>query len=128
MEYSHTASKFRKVTVYGSIIAIILVTISVGTIFYVTHQHTKSTDDMNNITFIKKQIGLLYLLPTNEEPALATVTDKTKLASNFAGKVEDGDKILIYEKNGKAIVYRPSINKIVDVEPVQIDNVDTLKK
>ena len=83
---------------------------------------------MNNVTVIKKRVGILYQLPTDEEPALATVTDKAKLESTFAGKVENNDKILIYEKNAKAIVYRPSINKIVDVEPVQIDAVNSLKK
>ncbi len=77
---------------------------------------------------VKSRVGALYLLPTNEDPALATVTDSSKLSSSFAGKVQNGDKILFYEKNNRAIIYRPSLNKVVDIVTVQIDAVNTLNK
>ncbi|MEO6761593.1 MAG: hypothetical protein ABI220_04440 [Candidatus Saccharimonadales bacterium] len=77
--------------------------------------------DLDNVQAIMQDISKHYLLPTNETPALATVTDSKKVQSAFAGKVEDGDKILIYQTNRKAVVYRPSIDRIVDVEPVSID-------
>ena len=129
MKYSgNSAHKGSKSVIIISSIGLILLVIGISSVLFVFRQHGKQQDDMNNVTVIKKRVAVLYQLPTNEEPALATVTDKAKLESTFAGKVENDDKILIYEKNGKAIVYRPSINKIVDVEPVQIDNVDTLKK
>lgn len=77
--------------------------------------------NLNTVTAVEEKVSQLYALPSDETPALATVTDSKKLSSSFAGKVQNGDKLLIYQKNGKAIVYRPSLNKIVDVEPVTID-------
>ena len=41
---------------------------------------------------------------------------------SFFTLAEIGDKVLIYTKFGKAILYRPSINKIVEVVSVGIDN------
>lgn len=79
------------------------------------------TQNLNSVNVIKSRVSRLYELPSNEEPALATVTNSQKLTSIFSGKVKDGDRVLIYQKNKKAIVYRPSLNKIVDVEPVTID-------
>lgn len=87
----------------------------------------KQQPDLNNVNTIISRAGNIYVLPTNETPALATVTDNSKISSSFAGKVENGDKILIYQNNRKAIVYRPGINKIVDVEPVQLDPVEPVK-
>lgn len=89
--------------------------------------HKKQNEDLNNVATIKALVGSLYLLPANEEPALATVMDSSKLSSSFAGKVQNGDKILFFENNNRAIVYRPSVNKIVVVEPLQIDAVDKIK-
>jgi len=66
-----------------------------------------------------------YLLPTNETPALATVTDTKKLTTPFLKNAKDGDEILIYQKNQIAIIYRPSIDRIIAVGPVTIDTPPT---
>ncbi len=110
---------------------IIILVICIGLVVIVSATflffHKKQNADMNSVDTIKARVGVLYLLPTDEEPALATVTDSSKLSSSFAGKVQNGDKILFYEKNNRALVYRPGINKVVIVEPLQIDTVDKLK-
>ena len=67
-----------------------------------------------------EKISSLILLPQGEEPTVATVADKTKLDSQpFFKDALNGDKVLIYAKAGVAILYRPSLNKIVTVAPVQ---------
>lgn len=75
---------------------------------------------------IKELVGKLsklVVLPADEEPVVATVTDKEKLKDQpvFA-RAENGDKILIYSKAQKAYIYRPSTNLLVDVVPVNIGN------
>lgn len=68
-----------------------------------------------------EKVGKLILLPTGETPQIATVSDKTKLSGqNFFANAENGDKVLIYYQAKKAILYRPSINKIVEVGPIEI--------
>jgi hypothetical protein len=63
-------------------------------------------------------------LPANETPSLATVTNKEALSKTqlFFASAENGDKLLIYAKAMKAILYRPSTDKIIEVEPIVLNN------
>ncbi len=67
------------------------------------------------------EVGKLMILPSNETPTVATVNDKDKLKGQaFFATAQNGDKVLIYTGIKKAILYRPSIHKIVDVVPVAV--------
>lgn len=62
-------------------------------------------------------------LPSDEQPTVATVSDPNKLKDQpfFAGAEKD-DKLLIYTNSKKAIIYRPSTNKIINVGPIAISD------
>ncbi len=80
-----------------------------------------SNDPQVEAEKIIKEVGSIYLLP-DEVPTLATVSDKTQLADQvFFQKAENGDKVLIYKTASIAILYRPSIGKIINVGPVTLD-------
>ena len=69
------------------------------------------------------EVGKLYALPEGEEPSVATVSDKSKLADQpFFAKAENGDVTLIYANAKLAILYRPTTKQIVNVSAVTIDN------
>lgn len=70
---------------------------------------------------VEREVGRHYLLPTNEQPALVTVEDESKVTSPFLKQAKNGDKILIYANAKIVIIYRPSIDRIVAVGPVLID-------
>jgi len=56
-----------------------------------------------------------------EQPTIATVTDKEKLASfSFFSQAQIGDRVLIFNEAKKAYLYRPSTDKIVEVGPILI--------
>jgi hypothetical protein len=62
------------------------------------------------------RIGRFMELPAGEQPTLATVTDQEKLkGQNFFAHAQNGDKLLVYTKAKKAILFRPSIGKVIEV-------------
>lgn len=69
-------------------------------------------------------VGKLVLLPEGETPTIATVTDPVKLKAEqaFFARAVEGDKVLIYTQALKAIMYRPSENKIIEIAPLVIGN------
>lgn len=67
-------------------------------------------------------VGKLITLPTDETPSIATVTDAAKLKSqSFFQNAQNGDKVLIYSQAKKAILYRPSTNKIIEVGAINLN-------
>ena len=98
-----------------------------GYYFYLQYQKTQKmlespTDAVKEqVNSVVAAVGKLILLPDDEEPTLATVSDKTKLQSQaFFAEAENGDQVLIYPKAKKAYLYRPKLNKLVDVAPANI--------
>lgn len=74
----------------------------------------KGSSENKDLSLAKTKVGKLMLLPTNEEPTLAEVTDnKTIKDAVLAKSSKNGDQILFYTKSRLVVVYRPSINKIV---------------
>lgn len=69
-----------------------------------------------------EEVGKIYALPKDETPTIATVIDKEKLKDQpFFANAQNGDKILIYTKAKKAIVYRPKEKVIVNAGPIALD-------
>lgn len=96
-----------------AILSAVLVTLAV---IYIVHKNSANSQLNSTLT----SVGKLMLLPTNEKPALAVVTDQSKLQSSLKAVALTGDDVLVYETNGIVIVYRPSINKIVTVQPILV--------
>lgn len=70
---------------------------------------------------VVSHVGKLVILPQDEEPIVATVSDPERLhAQPFFANAKVSDKVLIYARARRAILYRPSENKIVEVAPLNI--------
>ncbi len=75
------------------------------------------------IDALTAQVGKLISLPTDEKPTVATVTDASKVKDqSFFANAKNNDKVLIYQKAQKAILYRPGENRIIEVGAVNINN------
>ncbi len=114
----------------GLIIGII---IGVGGLWVWNHFYGSSTTSQSAVTAQTDQaqmaaliakVGKLVILPTGEQPVIATINDASSLIKQqafYTGAI-DGDVVLVYQKAAKAIVYSPSRNMIVNVGPVIMQN------
>ncbi len=103
------------------IIAILLLSsISTTVFFYYKLQRATNPDQAakEELDLAVKKVGALMVLPDDETPTLATVSDPEKLKDQqFFARAEKGDKVLLYSKAKKAILYSSSKNKIIEVAP-----------
>lgn len=68
------------------------------------------------------KVGAIVQLPKDEQPTIATVTDVSKLQGQvFFTNAKNGDKVLIYVKAAKAYLYSVSMNKILEVAPITVN-------
>ncbi len=67
-----------------------------------------------------RELGAILLVP-NETPQIATITSKEALTQPFFKDAENGDKLLLFETARKAVLYRPSVRKIVNIESFQLN-------
>jgi hypothetical protein len=101
----------------------------VGYHYYQKYQLVTHNPDIitkEETAWLVEQVSKLMDLPTDETPTIATVLDKDKLKDQqFFNRAENGDKVLVYMKAKKAILFRPNTDKIIEVGPVSMDQNQT---
>ena len=71
---------------------------------------------------LKEKVAKLMQLP-DEDATVATVQDAEKLkGQDFFKDAKNGDKVLIFTAAKKAVIYRPSENKIINSGPIVINS------
>ena len=107
------------------IVAGIVILLLVTGYFFIKYQESQKL--LNNpaalaereVANIVTQVGKIIDLPSGENPQVLTVSDKSKLkGQTFFSKSQNGDKVLLYEKNRKAILFRPSTGKIIEISTI----------
>ena len=63
------------------------------------------------------KVSKLVVLPADEQPTIATVALKDQ---PFFVNAQKGDKVLIYTNSKKAFLYSVTLNKMLDVAPLNI--------
>jgi len=107
-----------------TLVLAVLVLASLAAVLYFWNQNRRAKENSRASNQKETQelvtaVGKLMELPKEEEPTLATVTDKDKVKDqSFFKEAQNGDKVLIYIKSEKAILYRPDSNKIINVSSV----------
>jgi hypothetical protein len=104
----------------GVIGVIAIASIATSVILFQQNQKLKNPNlaAQEEVTQAVKAIGAYMLLP-NETPTIATISDPSKLKDQaFFAEARAGDKVLIYAQAHKAILWRPSINKVIEVAPL----------
>lgn len=110
------------------VVAIVLAIVAASASGYFYYQYTKAQKQLRVKTQVSitkeaqdetkkliEEVGKLIELPKDEEPTIATVTDTEKLKDQpFFQKAKAGDKVLIYPKAQKSILYDPKNKRIVE--------------
>jgi hypothetical protein len=123
---SRTESKFTRNALIAMVLILILGAGGTAAYFYKKYSTVKNTEA--NVAKVESDatvaaVGKLIMLPADEEPTVATVTDPSKLQNQtFFAHAKVGDKVLLYVKAKKAILYDPSANKLVEVAPLNLDD------
>lgn len=68
-----------------------------------------------------EKVGRHIMLPKDEIPSLATISDPAQLKGQaFFVNAQKGDQVLIFPTSKKAILYSPSLDKLIEVAPVNL--------
>lgn len=88
---------------------------------YYQLKNISSGTSEQEINDLVTRVSRLMVLPTDENPTIATVSKPEELKDQpFFAKAKAGDKVLIYAKAGRAILYDPEADKIVEVAPINL--------
>ena len=113
-------------------IVLLSLLILAGLAFYFYSKYSNLKTDPNEkvqaeVDDLISQVSKLIVLPENEKPTVATVTDVEKLRSQaFFANAQNGYKVLIYTQSKKAILFDPVTNRIIEVAPIDIGNQATV--
>jgi hypothetical protein len=114
---------------HGALLALVfllLIMTAVAGYLYWQSRNTPTAAEQREIDALVETVSALVELPAGEIPTVATVTNKERLDDQpFFRRAENGDKILIYEQSGRAFLYRPSAERLIDITAVNIEKVDT---
>lgn len=101
------------------IFAVVAIALGVYFVFGNNHKNATTKKDMQAVL---AKVEKLAIVPKNEDPTLATVTDTNSLKDSFLkANAKNGDKVLIFYNAKKVYIYRPSENKIVNIGPLVVD-------
>ncbi len=120
-EQNHKAVKIVKRLFFSVVILTVISILSISTSiwFYIKVQNLENPAGSNQAaesSAVIKAVGKLMVLPTDETPTIATVSDLSKLKDQvFFAKAKVGDKVLIYTIARKAVLWRPSTNQLIEV-------------
>jgi hypothetical protein len=119
----------RQTWVVGGIVAVLVLAIGILGWKYYELKKDPSAGSKAASAKVLKQVGKLYELPTDEEPTIAKIQDRNKLADQaFYSNARNGDYVLVYSKNKLAIIYREKTQRLVNVGPVNFVSGDQTSK
>lgn len=138
METSNTEIRPQRswrVTKQIGYLLILILCVGVGAIgmYIISTKTSKSTSNSNreasnkmqaekDVTSLLKEVSSFMVLP-EEVPTVATITDAEKVSAQpFFKNAMNGDRVIIFANAKKAILYRPSEKKIIDVGAINVNS------
>jgi hypothetical protein len=111
-------TKIFKKLATAKVVVIVLAVVcaaAVGVSVVLYRMYTDAHAETNKQTEVTDHVKTIAEVP-DEQPVIVSVSDKDKLSNKqLAGKVANGDTLLMYAEAKRLVIYRPSTQKIVDM-------------
>lgn len=113
-----------KLNKIGIIVVSVVLLVLVGAVgtsvyFYKKANSDPQADAIKDLAKVTKMVARHMVLPADETPTMATVSDPEKLKDQpFFANAKKGFKVLIFSQSRKAILYDPVSDRIVEVAPI----------
>jgi len=113
-------SSVRRLKLRTIIIAIFLIIGWLGMIYFYNQYSEIASDPQvvaqKQATKVLVDLSSIIELPENELPSISTVTDISALTGNpFFARAQNSDVLIVYTQGQQAIIFRPSIKKVINV-------------
>jgi len=120
---SRFSKKGKTRLILSALLALVIVLGAWFVFQHVASDEYKQKAAQKEVVELIAKVRTKMILPTNEEPAIFDITDPAQLSAQqaFFSDAIQGDKLLVYSKTAKAIIYSPSRKLIVNVGPVTFD-------
>jgi predicted membrane metal-binding protein len=111
--------KIKNKTIVLLIFLAVLLALAGGFFFY-KYWQARQSDSQRQAKALLKYVGTIADVPAPETATIATVTDTSKLSNEtLRARSQNGDKLLIYARAKRLILYRPSTKKIVETLAIE---------
>ncbi|MEK7227745.1 MAG: hypothetical protein AAB681_00110 [Patescibacteria group bacterium] len=105
------------------LVALVILLALTSAYFYKKSKADPNAASQAEVRSLIQKIGRLAIIPTDETPTVATVSDPEALKNQaFFLDAKKGYKVLIYSKAKKAILYDPVSDKIVNIAPLNAES------
>lgn len=121
--------KRKKIATLVIVLIIILLGAALVRKFYMSPKLGENQLTPKEIKSLVTKVSKLINVP-DEEPVIATIIKADELIAEqkfYAGS-KDGDYLLVFPKNQKAIIYRERENRLINVGPIIVDQPATTTK
>ena len=121
----HSQLSYPKLAVAVVVFAVLVAGVVLGAMNLANGYWPWASEEVRQAAEVERTVsavGKHILLPENETPLVATITDASTLRQEqpFYQDAIDGDQLLLYGESLRAIIYSPSRDIIVNVGPVEL--------
>lgn len=99
--------------------ALLVLAIAASGFWFVQYREAQANNPSTQQKQLVSQLSKLIEMPSGQ-PVITTVIDKSKLTNKtLASQAQNGDRLFIFAKSKRLVLYRPSDKKVVDMLTIQ---------